>query len=134
MQTDIQVGSIFMKHGSLTSKLAGPDNADYSGNWSLMKLINRPAFDRQLVASGSTFFFMAGEVKASFFGGLGLNRVRNGLKSILRKVEAKHFNGLEVTGMATKHFLGIPYSVITAHSRHAQRSCYLEGVEQRSIS
>lgn len=134
MPTDVQVGTILMKQGPLTSEFVGLDSEVYSGDWSLMKLINRSGFDKAMHASGCTFFFLAAEVKATFFGGIGLNRVRNAVKRILRKVELQHFNGLEVTGIATKHFLGIPYTVVTAHSRHAQQGCYLEGIHQRPTS
>jgi hypothetical protein len=134
MQNAIQVGTILMKDGPLMAQLIGLDSEPYAGNWSLVKLLNGFDFDRKMRASGWTFFFMAAEVKATYFGALGVNKIRDAVKRILGKVEDQHFNGLEVTGIATKHFFGIPYTVVTAHSRHVQQGCYLDGLERRQAS
>jgi len=39
-----------------------------------------------------------------------------------------------VTGIVARRFLGLPYAIISAHSRHVQQSCYLDGVETRRSS
>jgi hypothetical protein len=77
------------------------------------------------------FFFMATEVKATFFGALGTKKIQNALQRILGKVKRQHFNGLEVTEIVAKHFLGLPYTVVSAHSRQVQQSCYLDSTETR---
>jgi len=53
---------------------------------------------------------------------------------MLAKVKPLNFNCLEVTGIAAKRFLGVPYTVISAHSRHIQQSCYLDGDNARRRS
>ena len=116
------------------TKLIGLASEPYAASWSLVKLLNGFDFDRKMRASGWTFFFMAAEVKATYFGALGVNKIRDAVKRILGKVEDQHFNGLEVTGIAAKHFFGIPYTVVTAHSRHVQQGCSLDGIEQRQAS
>jgi hypothetical protein len=85
-------------------------------------------------AAGWNFFFMAAEVKATFFGAAGARRVRRALKRILEKVRHQNYNCLEVTGIAAKRFMGVPYSVVSAHSRHIQQSCTLDGPEDRRVS
>jgi hypothetical protein len=134
MQNSIQVGTILMKEGPLMTKLIGLESEPYAASWSLVKLLNGFEFDRKMRASGWTFFFMAAEVKATFFGARGVNNIRDAVKKIVGKVEHLHFNGLEVTGIVTKHILGIPYTVVTAHSRHVQQGCNLDGIEQRQAS
>jgi len=116
------------------TKLIGLDREPYAASWSLVKLLNGFEFDRKMRAAGWTFFFMAAEVKATFFGARGVNKIRDAVKKIVGKVEHLHFNGLEVTGIVTKHILGIPYTVVTAHSRHVQQGCNLDGIEQRQAS
>ena len=69
---------------------------------------------------------MATEVKAIIFDALGTNNTQNALTRILGKVKGQHFNGLEVTGIAKRRFLGMPYVVVSAHSRHIQQGCYLD--------
>jgi hypothetical protein len=49
-------------------------------------------------------------------------------------VRQEHFNGLEVTGIVAKRFLGVPYASVSAHSRHIQQSCYLDSAEARRTS
>jgi hypothetical protein len=77
---------------------------------------------------------MAAEVKVMFFGAIGAKKIENALKRIFRKVRQQHFNGLEVTGIVAKRFLGVPYAVVSAHSRHIQQSCYLDSAEARQTS
>jgi hypothetical protein len=66
-------------------------------------------------------------------GTLSAGKIQNALRKILGKVEPGHFNGLEVTGIVVKHFLGMPYAIVTAHCRHIQPSCYLDSSETRRM-
>jgi hypothetical protein len=92
------------------------------------------ALDRKIRAAGWNFFFMAAEIKVMFFGALGTKKIQSALKRILAKVRQEHFNGLEVTGIVAKRFLGVPYATVSAHSRHIQQSCYLDSAEARRTS
>jgi hypothetical protein len=134
MPPAIQVGAILIENGPLTTKLLGLESEPYSGNWSLVKVLDSFTLDRKIRASGWNFFFMAGEVRAMFFGALGTQKIQHALKRILGKVKQQHFNGLEVTEIVAKRFLGVPYAIVSAHSRHVQQSCYLEGAEARRTS
>jgi hypothetical protein len=71
---------------------------------------------------------------ALIFGAIGAKNIQNALKRILGKVRQQHFNGLEVTGIVAKRFLGVPYAIVSAHSRHVQQSCYLDSAEARRMS
>jgi hypothetical protein len=77
---------------------------------------------------------MAAEVKVRFFGALGTTRIQNAMKRILAKVRPQSFNCIEVTGIVAKHFLGVPYTIVSAHSRHIQQSCQLNSASARSIA
>ena len=127
----VQVGSILVQDWPLMTELRGLAGESYSGNWKILNVADGFALDRRIRASGWNFFFMAGEVKAMFFGGLGTKRIQNALMRILAKVRLQRFNGLEVTGIVAKRFLGVPYGVVSAHSRHAQHSCCLDSAETR---
>ena len=134
MPATVQVGVILIKELPLMMPLLGVESEPYSGTWSLVKVLDSFALDRKVRASGWRFFFIAAEVKAMFFGAVGAKKIRNALKRILRKVAQEHFNGLEVTGIVAKRFLGVPYTIISAHSRHVQQSCYLDSAETRRTS
>jgi hypothetical protein len=130
----VHVGSILIEESPRMTQLLGLESEPYSGNWSLVKVLDGFALDRKIHAAGWNFFFMAEDVKAMFFGALGAKKIRRALERILGKVKQQHFNGLEVTEIVAKHFLGVPYAIVLAHSRHVQQSCYLDGAEARRTS
>jgi hypothetical protein len=130
----VQVGAILIEEGPLMTQLLGSETEPYSENWSLLKVLDGFALDRKIHAAGWNFFFMAGEIKVMFFGAIGAEKIQNALKRILGKVRQQHFNCLEVTGIVAKRFLGMPYAIVSAHSRHVQQSCYLDSAEARRTS
>jgi len=134
MPPTVQVGTILMKEWPGMTQLVNLESEPCSGEWSLLKLLDGVALDRKIHAAGWNFFFIAAEVKVMFFGALGAVKIQNALQRILAKVKQQHFNSLEVTGIAAKRFLGVPYAVVTAHSRHVQQSCYLDSAETRQLS
>jgi len=111
--------------------LLGIESEPCSAGWSLLKVLDGFALDRKVHAAGWNFFFMATEVKAMFFGSLGAAKIQSALNRILKKVKEQHFNGLEVTGIVSRRFLGVPYVIVLAHSRHMQKSCSLDTAEER---
>ena len=134
MPPAVQVGAILIEESPLITQLLGFESEPYSGNWSLVKVLDGFALDRKIRASGWNFFFMAAEEKAMFFGAPGAKKIQNALKRILRKVTHQNFNSLEVTGIIAKRFLGVPYAIVSAHSRHVQQSCCLDSAEARRTS
>jgi hypothetical protein len=130
----IQVGAILIDDWPLMIKLRALETEPFSGNWSLVKALDGLALDRKIRASGWNFFFMAAEVKAMSLGALGAKKIQNALKRILKEVKQQHFNSLEVTAIVAKRFLGVPYAIVSAHSRHVQESCYLENAKVRGTS
>jgi len=136
MPQEVQVGTILM---SEWPQLFGFEGEEFEGephaaNWSVVKALDSFAIDRKIRAAGWHFFFVASEVKVMFLGAIGTKRIQAALHRILGKVSGQHFNGLEVTGIVAKRFLGLPYTMVSAHSRHVQQSCYLDGAEARRLS
>jgi hypothetical protein len=129
MPPTVQVGTILMKEWPGMNQLLGTESEPCSGEWSLLKVLDGFALDRKIHAAGWNFFFMAAEVKGMFFGALGAAKIQNALQRILGKVNEQPFNGLEITGIVARRFLGLPYGVVTAHSRHVQHSCCLVSAE-----
>ena len=132
MPLTIHVGTILMKQWPGMPPLIGFESEPGLGEWSIVKA-SPDAFtlDRNIHAAGWNLFFIAAEVKAMFFGSLTAAKVGSALKRILAKVNRQHFNGFEITAIVARHFLGIPYVTVSAHSRHLQQSCYLESTEKR---
>ncbi len=134
MPAIVQVGTILMKEWPGMTQLLGLESEPCSGEWSRLKVLDGVALDRKIHAAGWNFFFIAAEVKVMFWGSVGAVKIQNALQRILAKVKQQQFNGLEVTGIVAKRFLGVPYAVVTAHSRHVQQSCYLDGAAVRQAS
>jgi hypothetical protein len=134
MPSTVQVGTILMKQWPGMTDLLGLESEPCSGEWSRLKVLDGVALDRKIHAAGWNFFFMATEVKVMFFGSIGALKIQSAVERILAKVKPQRFNGLEVTGIVAKRFLGVPYAVVTAHSRHVQQSCCLDSAEARQAS
>jgi hypothetical protein len=47
------------------------------------------------------------------------------VKRVLARQEGQKFNSLEITKVVSKRFLGIPFTSVTAHSRHIQQGIAL---------
>jgi hypothetical protein len=120
-----------MKEWPGMSELLGLETESCFGEWSLVNVLDGVALDRKIHVAGWNLFFMATEVKVMFWGSVGAAKIQRALKRILAKVEQHHFNGLEVTAVVARHFLGIPYVTVSAHSRHMQHSCYLDSATTR---
>jgi len=116
------------------TQFLGLESEPCSGNWSMLKALDTFPLDRKIHAAGWNFLFMAAEVKVMFLGALGEKKMQNALKRILRKVREQHFNGLEITEIVARSFLGVPYVTVSAHSRHMQQSCFLDSTEARQTS
>jgi len=134
MPSTVQVGTILMKEWPGMKQLLGLESEPCSGEWTLLKVLDGFSLDRKIHTAGWNFFFMAAEVKVMFFGSVGAAKIQNALQRILAKVKAQQFNGLEVTEIVARRFLGVPYVTVSAHSRHMQQSCYLDSGVARKAS
>jgi hypothetical protein len=134
MTPTLKAGTILIEDRPRIVKFLGLESESCSGRWSVVRGLDGFALDRKIHAAGWNFFFMAAEVKVSFFGALGTKKIHNALQRILAKVRLENFNCLEVTGIVAKRFLSVPYTTVSAHSRHIQPGCYLDGDEERRVA
>jgi hypothetical protein len=135
MPEEVQVGTVLMcEWPRVFGAKFALESKPYSGPWSAIKAVNGSTLDHTIRAAGWNFFFIASEVKTMFVGAVDAKKIKSALDRILREVSKRHFNGLEVTGIVAKRFLGVPYTVVSAHSRHVQRTCYLDDVEVRRLT
>jgi hypothetical protein len=133
MSVTIRAGSILFDDQPLIAKQMGFESEPYLGNWGVVNAFDGFALGRKIQASGWNFFFIASEVKVVFFGALSALKIDKAVKRILVKVRHQNYNGLEVTGIVVRHFLGVPYAVVSAHSRHIQQSSTLDSARERMI-
>ena len=75
--------------------------------------------------AGWTCFYMANEINASAVALDGEKSLFKAVNQILTKLKLERFNSLEITQVATKRFLGLPHTTVSAHARHIQESMFL---------
>jgi hypothetical protein len=131
MTPEVHAGTILIEDRPGMAHSMGIESEPYAGHWSVVRLLDGFALDRKIHAAGWNFFFMAGEVKTTFFGALGAKNIRKALKRILARMSGQDFNCLEVTGITASRLVGVPYTTVSAHWRHIQQSCCLDDVQQR---
>jgi hypothetical protein len=134
MTQEVQIGTILIRENPAAAQAIGFQSEPYSATWGLVKALDGLALDRKIQAAGWSFFFMAAEMKVMFFGAIGAKSMQNAMKRMFGKLKLTNFNCLEVTGIVAKRFLGVRYTVVSAHSRHIQQSCYLDGDDERRSS
>ncbi len=122
MAAALQTGSILIEEGTLLPELLRLEREPFSNGWTSVKNLDSVGLGKEIQKAGWTFFYMAGEIKATVFGFNAERMVRTAVKRVIANVTSQGCNCLEITRVQTKSFLGIPYVSVTAHSRHIQES------------
>ncbi len=127
MADKIKTGTILIEEGALLPESLRFESEPYANGWRLVKDLDGYGLDRKIREAGWTFFYMAGEIKASVLGFDGEETKRRAIKRMVAilKSDKFNFNSLEITQVAAKRFLGLPYVSVSAHWRHIQESLVL---------
>jgi hypothetical protein len=126
MQDLITAGDLLVQEGtSWPRSLALQAEADSNG-WAAVK-DNGSTFEKAVQKAGWTFFFMAGEIKATVFGFDRQKALCTALKHLITDVKSQHCNSIEITRVVGKSCLGLPYVSVFAHARHLQRGATFSG-------
>jgi len=88
--------------------------------WRFVKNLDGYGLGRKIEEAKWYFFYLVGEIRAIALGREELGTLRKAVKQLLVKGEGQKFNSLEITKVASKRFLGIPFISVTAHFRHIQ--------------
>jgi hypothetical protein len=127
MRGIIRAGTILIKQGTLLPDAVAFESEAYSPGWRSLTTLDGYAMDRKTREAGWTFFYLAGENSATVFGAEGQETVRRAIKRILAGLKSEKFNSLEITRVAFKHFLGVPYAAVFFHMRNVQEGMFLSG-------
>ena len=125
MTDAFKVGTVLFEEGTLLPDCLQLENESCSNGWRAVRNLGSCGRDRKIRAAGWTFFFLAGEVKASVFGFDAERTTLRAIKRVLANPKSEKFNCLEITQVALKRFLGVPYVSVSAHWRHIQESMFL---------
>ncbi len=119
MTDTITAGRIWVEEGNHLPKSFLLRSESDSNGWATVSEAS-PAFEKTIQEAGWTFFFMAGEIKATVFGFDKQKALRTALRRLIVDVKAQHCNSIEITQVASKSFLNVPYVSVMAHPRHLQ--------------
>ncbi len=122
MPDTVKAGTILIKEGASLADSLQLETEPYCQGWRLLRKLDGYGLGRKVREAGWAFFFMAGEIKAIAFGFEGEKRTRSAASRIMARLKSQNFNCVEITQVAEKRFLGMPYVSVTAHSRHIQES------------
>jgi hypothetical protein len=131
MAEKITTGTILIKDGTPLPECLQFESEPYSNGWRSVKNLDAHGLDRKIGEAQWTFFFMAGEVKATVIGSDSERTRCRAVKNLILRMKtdslnpSNAFNCLEIARVAVKRFLGVPYVTVSAHPRHIQESMFL---------
>jgi hypothetical protein len=128
----IKAGTIIMKVGTIIPQSLRVETELYSHGWEIIKNSDADALDRDIRRADWNFFFLAGSIQATALGYWREKTIRRAMERVLAKAERSKFNCLEITKISAKQFLGLPYVHVSAHSRHIQKSPFLQELAERA--
>ena len=132
MSGAIKAGTVMMKAGAIIPQSLRVETELYSRGWEIIKNAGADAVDRDVRRADWNLFFLAASIHATALGYWGERTVRRAMERVLAKAEPSKFNCLEITEASTRQFLGFPYVHVSAHSRHIQKSPFLQELAERA--
>jgi hypothetical protein len=125
MADKFKTGTILIEGGALLPESLRFESEPYSNGWRLVKDLDGYGLDRKVREAGWTFFYMAGEVRATAVGSDLEKTTRRAVKKVIAHMKSDRLNCLEIAQVAVKRFLGLPYVTVSAQQRHIQESLVL---------
>jgi hypothetical protein len=125
MTDTINTGTILIKASTPLPEGLQLESEPYAKGWRLVKNLRSSGMDRQLFEADWTFFYMAEEIEVSVVGSDLEKTTRRAVKRAIASLKSEKLNCLEITQVAVKHFLGVPYLTVSAQPRHIQESMFL---------
>ena len=127
MEGTIKSGALLIAEGAVLPDSLRLETEPYAYGWRLVKNVDGSRFDQIVNQAGWNYFYIAGAIETNVFGSDEKKTTRKAIKQVLAKLSSKNFNCLEITQVAAKRSLGLPYVSVSAHSRHIQKSMMLFG-------
>jgi len=133
MTDAIKVGTILIEEGTPIPEGLRFESEPYSDGWRTVKNLDGYRLGQKIGDVGWTYFYMAGEVRASAFSFDREKALCRGVNRLLANLKAEKWNSLEITRVAAKSFLGLSYVTVSAHQRHIQEGMVLLQDQRRLV-
>jgi hypothetical protein len=117
----ITTGTLLLDKGTPIPPFFRVGSERYPNGWtSVTTTTNFQDREKELATAGWTFFYMAGEMKATAYGFDTQKATDVAVGRLMARARQQACNGLEIDEVLTHSFLGMPYVSVTAHTRHIQ--------------
>ena len=131
MLSPLQIGTVLVRTDTFIPESVTVQKEDFCAGWQAITNLNADDMDQQVRKDRWNFMFMGGGISGTSWGSWSGNAVRRAVLRALRKTRTAKFNAFEITAIHARHFLEIPYVVVTGHSRHLQKATTLQNIAER---
>jgi hypothetical protein len=122
MTQTFKPGTLLVKDGAAILDRLNLVTVPYVRGWVLVEDLDTPGLERKLDKAGLRFSSLEQALQATV-GGVGSQETKDrALKGLLRQLQSKPFNCVEVARVGVRRLLGLPYVTISAHVRHIQET------------
>ena len=120
MNETVKSGTLLIAEGSSLPTGLHYESESFVTGWGQVQNLDSRRLEQIIRRAGWTFFFIAGAIEMIALGTDQKKGAVKALKRIITSLKTKQFNCLEVTGVAAKRFMGLPYVKVSVHLRHIQ--------------
>ncbi len=125
----IKTGTILIAEGALLLKSLLFESEPYVYGWRLVRNLDSKGLDQIVSNAGWNFLYIAGVIEANVFGSDEKKTTRKAIKQVIANLKSKNFNCLEITNLAAKRSMGLPYVSVSAHIGHIQKEPALSDIQ-----
>lgn len=131
MLSPLRIGTCLLQTDTVIPESVTVQKETFCDGWQEITNLSADDVDREVRKDRWNFMFMGGGIGGSSWGSWSGTAVRSAALRALGKAKAKKFNAFEITAIHARRFVGIPYVVVTGHSRHLQKGTTLQNIAER---
>jgi hypothetical protein len=120
-------GTVLFRDGTIFPEAFQCESESSPPGWRSFQGFDGYGLDRKFQNEGWHFFYFAGESKVTVVGREGEKTMRKAIERIQAVLKFEKINSFEITRVAFKTFLGVPYTSLSFHMRNIQESMLLLG-------
>jgi hypothetical protein len=128
MMAMIKSGDLLVEQSELRPRCFEVQANSHPNAWRFIQHNLTPQdLEKELSATGWTFFFMAGAIRKTTFGFDREKAASVALERAIKGVKELRCNCLQIESVQAHSFLGIPWVCVSAYARHVQKGTSFSG-------
>jgi hypothetical protein len=125
MRQAMNEGTVLFRDSTIFPEAFKCESEPSSPGWRSFKGLDSYGLDRNFQNAGWHFFSFAGESNVTVVGRQGEKTMHKAIKRIQASLKREKINSFEITRVAFKTFLGVPYTSLSFRMRNIQESMFL---------